>query len=453
MKISFHGACGEVTGSCTLLETDKYKFLVDCGSFQGNQFSSNKNIEKFSFDTKNIDFLLLTHSHLDHCGRIPKLVKSGFKGKIYSTKATKEITKLILEDASRIMSENMKQNRDLIMDEHEIELLMKQFECHEYNEEFEINKDIKIIFKDAGHILGSASILININDAGINKKIIFSGDLGNPPTPIIRDTKFFSGADAVIIESTYGGLTHEKKEIGVKAIKNAIFETIKTKGTLIIPVFAVERSQEILYILNEMVENNLIPHVNMFFDSPMGIRAIDIYKKYTNLYDTNAKKLILSGDDIFLFKNMEYTLDKESSKKINFTRTPKIILAGSGMCNGGRVIYHLKFNLSNKKTHVMILSYQAKGTLGRKLFDGEKQITIEDVPIKVNAKISSFGCFSSHADNGKLINWILKLKNPKPKNIFINHGEEDKSIELKKSLENKISSNIHIAEHGISYEI
>lgn len=453
MKISFHGACGEVTGSCTLIETDKYRFLVDCGSFQGEEFSSNKNTEKFSFDAKSIDFLLLTHSHLDHCGRIPKLVKSGFKGKIYSTHATKEISKLILEDASRVMSENMKQNRDLIMDEHEIEVLMKQFECYDYNQEFDINKETKAIFKDAGHILGSASIMVEINDSGKNKKILFSGDIGNPPTPIIKDTEFFEGADTVIIESTYGGLIHEKKEIGIQAIKNAILETIKNSGVLIIPVFAVERSQEILYILNDMVENNLIPRVNMFFDSPMGIRAIDIYKKYTNLFDDEAKKLILGGDDIFLFKNMEYTLDRESSKKINFTRPPKIILAGSGMCNGGRVLYHLKFNLSNKKNHVMILSYQAKGTLGRKLFDGEKQVIIEDTPIDVNAKISSFGCFSSHADNEKLVNWIMKLENPVPKNIFINHGEEEKSTELKKSLENKISSNIRIAEHGISYEI
>lgn len=453
MKISFHGACGEVTGSCTLVETYKYKFLVDCGSFQGEQFSSNKNTEKFLFDATSIDFLLLTHSHLDHCGRIPKLVKSGFKGKIYCTKATKEITKLILEDASRIMSENMKQNRDLIMDKQEIELLMKQFECYDYNQEFEINKDTKVIFKDAGHILGSASIMINVNDTGVNKKILFSGDIGNPPAPIIKDTEFFEGTDAVIIESTYGGLIHEEKKLGIKAIKDTIIEIIKTNGVLIIPVFAVERSQEILYILNDMVENNLIPKVNMFFDSPMGIRAIDIYKKYTNLFDDEAKKLILSGDDIFLFKNMEYTLDKESSKKINFTRAPKIILAGSGMCNGGRVLYHLKFNLANEKTHVMILSYQAKGTLGRELFDGEKQVIIEDVPIDVNAKILSFGCFSSHADNEKLMEYILKLKNPAPKNIFINHGEEDRSTELKKSLENKISSNIHIAEHNIIYEI
>jgi len=453
MKISFHGASKEVTGSCTLVETDNNKFLVDCGSFQGEEFSSNKNIEKFNFNAKEISFVILTHSHLDHCGRIPKLFKAGFRGKIYCTKATKDITRLILEDASRIMSENIGIYKDLILTEEELDILMQQFECYEYNNEFIINEDIKIIFKDAGHILGSASIIVKINDNGVMKTLVFSGDLGNPPTPIIRDTEFIDGADVVVIESTYGGLIHEKKESGIQAIKDTIIETVKTKGVLIIPVFAVERSQEILYILNEMVENNLIPRVNMFFDSPMGIRAIDIYKKYTNLYDKKAKKLILGGDDIFLFKNMEYTLDKESSKKINFTRAPKIILAGSGMCNGGRVIYHLKFNLSNKKTKVMLLSYQAKGTLGRKLFDGEKEVIIEDLPIEVNTKISSFGCFSSHADNKKLINWTLKLQNPKPKNIFINHGEEEKCIELKNSLEDQISTNITIAQEGVNYEI
>ncbi|MDD4290274.1 MAG: MBL fold metallo-hydrolase [Patescibacteria group bacterium] len=453
MNISFHGACEEVTGSCTLVKTDKYKFLVDCGSFQGEQFSSNKNTEKFAFNPEEIDFVLLTHSHLDHCGRLPKLVNNGFKGKIYATLATKEITKLILEDASRIMSENMKLNRDLVMDQKEIEALMTQFENVNYDSELQINDDIKITYKDAGHILGSASIMININDSGVNKKIIFSGDLGNPPTPIIRDTEFFDGADAVIIESTYGGLIHEDRVIGEKAIRDAIIETVKTNGVLIIPVFAVERSQEILYMLNEMVDKNLIPRVNMFFDSPMGIRAVNIYKRYTNLYDEKAKNLVLSGDDIYLFKNMEYTLDKQASKKINSTHAPKIILAGSGMCNGGRVIYHLKFNLENPKTHVMLLSYQAKGTLGRKLFDGEKKVIIEDEPIEVRAKISTYGCFSAHADNDKLINWVMKLQNPAPSNIFINHGEPDKSEELLNNLKSKTSSNIQIAKHDIDYEI
>lgn len=453
MKISFHGACKEVTGSCALVETEKYKFLVDCGSFQGEEFSTDQNADPFSFNSKEIDFVLLTHAHLDHCGRLPKLLKEGFNGKIYATGPTKELVSIILLDAAKIMSEKQGIDPSLLFTEEDVEKLLEFFVVIDHKKEFVINEDIKFEIKDSGHILGSVSFRVFIKDSGITKKIVFSGDLGNPPAPIIKDTEFFDGADIVIVESTYGGLTHEDREIGKRAIRDAINDVIKKKGVLIIPVFAVERSQEILYELKTMVDNNLIQKVRIFFDSPMAINALDIYKKYLDFYDDESRALVESGKDIFNFRGMELTPTPDDSKKINSTNPPKVILAGSGMCNGGRVLHHLKFNLENPKTHVMLLSFQAKNTLGRKLMDGEKLVTINDESIKVKAKISTYGCFSSHADEKKLEKFITNLENPIPKNIFINHGEEDRSLEFLKNLKKMSNNNIIIPEFQTKYEV
>lgn len=453
MQISFHGACQEVTGSCNLVETSDFKFLVDCGSFQGEEFSSDKNAEAFLFDPAGIDFVFLTHAHLDHCGRLPKLMKEGFGGKIYCTAPTKDIVTIILFDAAKIMGEKQGINPELLFSAEEIEILMSHFVTVDYDKDFKVNEFISIKLKDAGHILGSAFFEIKALENGVEKKLLFSGDLGNPPAPIIRDTEFSDGCDVVVMESTYGGLIHEDREIGIKAIRDAIFDTIKKKSVLIIPVFAVERSQEIIYELNNLVENNMIPKIPMFFDSPMGINALEVYKKYENLYDEETRALINSGDDIFAFRGMKFTPTTYDSKQINMTKAPKIILAGSGMCNGGRVIHHLKFNLSDFKAHVMLLSYQAKDTLGRKLMDGEKSVVINEENIKVRAKISVFGCFSSHADEAMLENWFSHLQNPKPVNIFINHGEIEKSEMLVDNLKKITKNNITIPELGVKYEI
>ncbi len=453
MQISFHGACQEVTGSCNLIESSDFKFLVDCGSFQGEEFSSDKNAEAFLFDPASIDFVLLTHAHLDHCGRLPKLMKEGFSGKIYCTAPTKDIVTIILLDAAKIMSEKLDINPELLFSAEEIEILMSHFVTIDYNKDKRINEFVSIKLRDAGHILGSAFFEIKTLENGVEKKLLFSGDLGNPPAPIIRDTEFSKGADIVIMESTYGGLIHEDREVGIKAIRQAIIDTIKKKSVLIIPVFAVERSQEIIYELNDLVENNFIPKIPMFFDSPMGISALEVYKKYENFYDDETRALVNSGDDIFAFRGMKFTPTTYDSKQINMTKAPKVILAGSGMCNGGRVIHHLKFYLSDFKAQVMLLSYQAKDTLGRKLMDGEKSVVINEENIKVKATISVFGCFSSHADERALEDWFAHLQNPIPKNIFINHGETDRSEALMDGLKRITNNNIIIPEFGVKYQI
>ncbi|MCD4705405.1 MBL fold metallo-hydrolase, partial [bacterium] len=300
-----------------------------------------------------------------------------------------------------------------------------------------------------GHILGSSIFEIWLQDEKETKKLIFSGDLGNPPAPIIADPDFIKKGDILFIESTYGGRLHESKEKGAQIFKDIILDNIKRRATLIMPVFAMERSQEVLYQLNHLVENKIIPKIPVFFDSPLAIRATRIYQKYDNLYDQEAEFLLKSGDNIFDFPNLKFTKTRDESMKINTARSPKIILASSGMCTGGRIPHHLKRNLSNPNNHVFFMSYQAQGTLGRELIEGAKSVIIHDKTIDVNCQITKTGSFSTHADHQQLLNWLNKIKDLKK--VFIMHGEE---LENKKLAE-AINKNIEtiIPEYDQKYQI
>ncbi len=456
MKVSFYGACREVTGSCTLIETSNSKFLVDCGMFQGPTDSKIKNTEKFSFDPKTVDFLLLTHAHVDHCGRLPKLFKEGFKGKIYSTSATKDLTEIILLDSIKIQRKDLSSEASAkggekkpIYEEKDIEKIIKSFKSFSYYQKIEINENISLRMQDAGHILGSSIFEVWIQDEEKEKKVIFSGDLGNPPAPIIKDPDFIKKGDILFIESTYGGRLHEPKKEGAQIFKDIILDNIKRKATLIMPVFAMERSQEVLYQLNHLVENKIIPKIPVFFDSPLAIAATHIYRKHSNLYDQAAEYLINSGDDIFDFPNLRFTKSRDESMEINTTRGPKIILASSGMCTGGRIPHHLKRNLSNPNSHVLIMSYQAKGTLGRELIEGAKNVIIHDKIIAVNCQITKTGSFSTHADHQQLLNWLEKIKGLKQ--VFIIHGEDLENEKLAEAINQDIKT--IIPEYNETYSI
>jgi metallo-beta-lactamase family protein len=454
MKISFHGACREITGSCNLVETGKVKFLVDCGLFQGRDFFTRKNFDPFDFDPKEIDFVLLTHAHLDHCGRLPKLYKEGFRGEIIVTPATRDLTEVILADSARVIAaEAGRLGLPPFYTEDDVLEIMERFETVEYRQEFTVIPEIKITARDAGHILGSAIFEIRINEQGQEKKIVFSGDLGNPPTPIIKDTEFIGGADAVIVESTYGGLTHEPSGERLDLLRRAVIESVGRGGVLMIPSFALERTQEVLYELNYLMENKKIPQVPIFVDSPLAIRATAVYKKYAELYDEESCRLIEAGDNLFNFPGLVYTASVEESKTINKTPPPKVIIAGSGMCTGGRMPHHLLRYLSDPKNHLLIISYQAEESLGRRLFDGEKTVTIENEKVRVRAKVSAIGAYSSHADQPKIMNWIKNIAAPGPEKIFINHGEMEKNIALKEAIEKEGSAEIFIPEYGKVYEI
>ena len=454
MTISFHGACREVTGSCLLVETAKTKFLVDCGIFQGRDFSSAKNLAPFDFNPTEIDFVLLTHAHMDHCGRLPKLYKDGFRGKVYSTTATMDFAQIMLLDSAKvILQEARRQNKPPLYHNQEVMGLMRHFQPLSYNREYRIIPEIKVRLKDAGHILGSAIIEVWVEDGGQKKKLVFSGDLGNPPAPIIRDTETVTEADYVFIESTYGGRVHESKGERKQLLKEAIVGSIGRGGALVIPAFALERTQEVLYELNDLAENKKIPRVPVFVDSPLAIKATTVYKKYTHMYDRESRALIESGDDLFNFPGLTYTKTTRQSKTINHILPPKVILAGSGMCTGGRIPYHLKFNLPDPRSHLLIISYQVVGSLGRKLLDGAKNVLIDGQRVKVRAKVSAIGSYSSHADRPKLMRWLQKIKPKNLKRIFVIHGEEESNFLLAKSIQEKIGLEATVPKYNVKYTI
>ncbi len=453
MKISFHGACREVTGSCVLIETKNSKFLLDCGMFQGEDYALNRNFNSFDFNPKELDFVLLSHAHIDHCGRLPKLYKDGFRGKIYSTAATRDLAKLMLEDSSRIIArESAERGLVPFYSAEDVSSTMKLFCDLPYNEQIIIAGDTKVRLKNSGHILGSCFFEIWIKEGKEEKKIIFTGDLGNSPARIIRDLEKADGADLLITESTYAGVQHESREDGIRMIRRAIIDCVKNKGALMIPIFALEKVQEILYELNTLVENKKIPYVPVFLDSPLAIKTTEIYKDYEYLYDKDSMKLISRGDDLFDFTGLEFTMTSDDSKRINNLPRPKIILAGSGMCTGGRIHYHLKLNLDDVNSHVLLVSYQVRGSLGRKLMTGQKNVVIDSLNIPVRAKISVVNSYSAHADHGAIISWIKKIKNPKPRHIFIVHGEAEVSELLAMEISKKIRSNPIIPEYGQIYE-
>lgn len=455
MKVSFHGACREVTGSCVLIETEKLKFLFDCGMFQGEVYADDKNFADFSFRPEEIDFVFLSHAHIDHCGRLPKLYRDGFRGKIYCTGATADLSALMLEDSVGIVfSEAEERGVEPLFSAEDVAGIVRLFETLPYGKETKITNEIKVKLGNSGHILGSAFFELWLKEEGKEeKKIVYSGDLGKAPARIIKDPEIVGGADLVFIESTYARDKHETKEEGLAMIKKAIIDCIRNKGTLIIPVFAMEKSQEILYELNHLAENKEIPRVKMFLDSPLAIRATEIYRKYEDLYDKESKEILLHDNDLFDFPGMEFTLTRADSMKINSTPAPKVILAGGGMCVGGRIQHHLKHNIAEENTHVLLVAYQAKGTLGRKLMKGFEYVDIYGDSIPVRAKVSVVNSYSAHADKGALMLWLKAIKSPVPKNIFIVHGEESSGLDFQANASKEIASNFILPNYGKTYEV
>ena len=435
MKITFYGGARSVTGANYLLEVNKKKYLIECGLTQGGSFSESQNYQPFSYDAGEIEAVFITHAHIDHIGLLPKLVKEGFSGTVYSTLPTKDLTNPMLKDAFKIMNyEAERSGRKMLYGLTDINKLLSLFKSVNYGEKIKIDEQISVRFRDAGHILGSAIIEIWAQEKRKKRKIVFSGDLGNPPTPLLRPTEFIKEADYILVESTYGDKLHENKELRKGLLEDAIEETISSGGVLMIPTFALERTQEILYELNELVENCKIPRIPIFIDSPLAIKLTDIYKKYPEYYNKEAKYLIASGDEIFHFPGLQLTKSVEESKKINNVPAPKVIIAGSGMSNGGRILHHERRYLSDPKTLLLIISYQSAGSLGRRLFEGEKSVKIFSRPIQVRCKIKAIGGYSAHPDKKGLLTWIESFDKP-VKKIFVVQGEEDASLSLVNSIQ------------------
>ncbi len=456
MQISFFGAAREVTGSCSLVESGHNRVLIDCGMFQGGEFNEKKNHEALPFDPKSLTAAVVTHAHLDHVGRLPLLVKGGYDGFFYTTPATAELAKLVLDDAVEIMKyDNRKFGRPILFTEVDVAGVVQCFKPLNYGEEYNldlIKSGEKFLIKlyDAGHIFGSAFVEIKAE----GKKVVFSGDLGNAQAPIVRDTELLSAdVDALICESTYGGHLHESGEKRAEIVENMITDGLGQGGVLMIPSFAIERTQELIYELNDLISRkHKIPNIPIFLDSPMAIGASRIYRKYPEYYDEEATKFFKAGDDLFNFPELVMCESRDDSRKINKTPPPKVIIAGAGMMNGGRILHHAVRYLSDARNTLLIIGYQAHGTLGRQLLDGEKVVTVMQERVQVKCRITAVGGLSAHADQEKLLDWIGGGNNL-PKKIYLNHGEPESSEMLAKRLQEDFGAKATVVDFGLSVSV
>lgn len=465
MKLTFCGAAGTVTGSCHLLEIEDLKILLDCGMFQGGSEADEMNYEQFSFNPSDIDILILSHAHIDHSGRIPQLVKRGFKGKIITSAPTLELCKIMLPDSAFIQESeaewrNRKRQRagkntvEPLYTVKDAEASLELFSPVEYNKLINISPTVTIRIKDAGHILGSAMVEMWIREKGEEFKLVYSGDLGNKDVPIMNDPTVIENADYVIMESTYGDRTHKDTQNKTLALLDIITDTIERGGNVVIPSFAVERTQEILYVLNMLKESksSKIKNVPVYVDSPLAINATRIFQSFLPYMDAETQSFIKEGDNPFDFPNLIFTQTAEESKAINSMEGSSIIISASGMCEAGRIKHHLKHNLWREESSVVFVGYQAKNTLGRRIRDGEKTVKIFGEEIGVRCKIFSIDGFSGHADQDGLLDWIGAF-GKKPAKVFLVHGEETALSELSRRI--SIDHNIpnEIAKVGQTIEL
>lgn len=449
LKLTFYGGTEFVTGANFLLESNNKKILVDCGLFQGNRVCDDKNRADFAYDPATVDILFITHGHLDHVGRIPKLVHDGFKGRIYSTPATKDLGELILFDSMGIMKKEAKWNKQKpFYEKEDVEKALQLWRKIPYHEEVDIGDGFKFIFKDAGHIMGSAMVEITYN----NEKIVFTGDLGNSPAPILRDTEVVDNAKYIVMESVYGDRNHENIEERTQILQSVIENTIKAGGTLMIPAFSIERTQVLLFELNHLIENKKIPSIPIFLDSPLAIKATAIYDKYDRNFNKNATDIIKSGDDIFNFPGLKFTLRTEESKAINAVPSPKVIIAGSGMSNGGRIVHHEKRYLPDSKSTLLLIGYQAPNSMGRRLQDGAKSVRILGEEVQVRAKIVNIRGYSAHKDSDGLVDFVSN-DSEKIKKVFAVMGEPKSSLFLVQKIKDELDVDAVAPKEGESFEL
>ncbi|TEB17976.1 Ribonuclease [Pelotomaculum sp. FP] len=439
MKLRFLGAAGTVTGSCFHLETAQSSILVDCGLFQGTKDIRERNYGSFLVPPRNIDAVLITHAHIDHCGLFPKLVKYGFQGRVYATYPTVELMKVLLPDSGHIQEmeverknrKNRRAGRPLlepIYTVNEAYQSLSNLQGVGYKESIQVAPDIRARFVDAGHILGSSMIELWVQENGKEIKLVFSGDIGNNEQPIVKDPSTIDTADYLIMESTYGNRLHHEPQDEIELLREAIQDTYQKGGNLIIPAFAVERTQDLLYHLSLLIEQNKIPPMPVYIDSPLAAAATGIFQNHPEYYDQETSDLINRGGSPFQFPGIKFTQTAEESKSLN-NISRAIIISASGMCDAGRIRHHLKYNLWRPESTVLFVGYQAEGTLGRQIVDGEKKVRIFGDDIAVKADIRFIDSYSAHADQAGLIAWVKKFSVP-PGEVLLVHGEPESTNTL-----------------------
>ena len=473
MQITFLGATKTVTGSNFLVEGAGKKFLIDCGLYQGGSKEEEKNDEPFLYDPKEIDFMILTHAHIDHSGRIPLLYNDGFRGAIYTQKATMDLCSIMLPDSGHIQEQEaewknrkrVRQGKNIVIPLYtaeDAEKCMEIFKPVNYDEIIEITPEIHIRFNDAGHMLGSAIVEVWINEDGQDKKIVFSGDIGNNDIPLLSSPTMIETTDYLVMESTYGGRLHNRNDEKANLFLNIVSETLEKNGTVVIPSFAVGRTQEILYEINNLKNNDnseefkkeydTLMKTPVYVDSPLAISATEIFRENMNLFDEETQQLIQSGDNPLEFPGLQFTKTADESKSLNEMDGAAIIISASGMCDVGRIKHHLKHHIWNPSSTILFVGYQAPGTLGRRIVDGAKTIKIFGEEIAVNARIEYIEGYSGHADQEWLMNFIYSFIT-KPKHIFLVHGEPDGQEILREKIVKQLGIPVTIPEFGETYSI
>lgn len=449
--ISFYGAAGEVTGSNFLVDTGENRYLIDCGLFQGSQHAAESNMADFKFEPSEVDAMIVTHAHLDHIGRIPKLVKDGYRGPIYATAATIELTQLVLEDSYHIMeNRHHHDHQPMMYEQADLKRALSLFKPISYHKPYTLNGEDTVTLYDAGHILGSSSVLLKAN----GKSYVFSGDLGHYPNTLLPHSESPPEADVLVVEGTYGGVEHEDRQDRLGVIREALEWTIQNKGVLLIPAFSIERTQELLYLLHTLFAHKQLPKIPIYLDAPLGIEALEVFDRHLELYAKQVREDSNTGHEIFSFRSLVLTPTVEESKSINEIPAPKVIIAGSGMMVGGRIVHHLKRYLPYSRTLLLVVSYQAEGTLGRKIVDGDKDIHIEGKKVDVNAKVQVVDAFSGHADNSELLEWIKGVKLSEGGKIFIVHSDPERAEHFRSNIEKSFpGADVQKSSPGMTVEL
>jgi metallo-beta-lactamase family protein len=458
MKLEFFGAAGEVTGSCHILHVGGQRVLLDCGLIQGGRQDEARNADPFPFEASAIDAVVLSHAHLDHCGRLPLLVKRGYRGPVFAQEATCELAAILLADAAHLeerdaeyQSRKTGKNVKPLFTLEDGEGVVRRMRGIKYRAETEVVPGVRIRFRDAGHILGSCAVEVWARENGAERKIVFSGDLGQYDTPILRDPECIDSADIVLMESTYGARRHRERSETVKELGEIFSAERNRPGNILIPAFAIGRSQEILYQLGKHYEEWDMGRFRIFLDSPMAIEASKVYWEYAHLYDEEATRLRIENGGMPLLPNLKLTRETADSMAINRIRSGAIIIAGSGMCNGGRIVHHLKHNLGRDETQVIIVGYQANGSLGRRLVNREETVRIHGEEVPVRATIHTVGGLSAHGDQDDLACWYECMADRPP--VYLVHGEAEARQGFSDYLSRRCGATVHLPRPGDIVEL